>query len=474
MSKKAIPTAFDWKSLYLPAAFLALYFTAIVFRPLLPIDETRYLTAAWEMYLRHDWFAPLTVNFQPYHHKPPLLFWLVNLSWTVFGVSRWAATIPVVLASMTSVILLGALCKRLVPDLQLRAQLTLLGMFSFLIYSTAILFDLTLTVFVLAALLTLLAYAKSRRKKYVALLGLWLGLGVLTKGPVAYLYVLFPVLLGPYWAEDSRHRSSWYLGALAALVLSFIPVLAWLIPVLKSSSNEFGYWLVWEQTAGRITGSYASSHDRPVYFYLLVLPVMCLPWLLFPRFWTQLRELRTGFNDHRGIRFLVTWFVPTFIAFSLIGGKQPHYMTPLLPGVAILFAYLLRGLSTRTVQVTAALMLVLFIGGHYAMSKTVMSRYDLRPVAAYVAEHRDRDWAYYNRYRGEFTFMARLQKPVESITSLEALAAWFDAHPDGLAVVRFMHPEEVERYDRLYQMEYRAKHLGIFARRPDDDAPAEP
>lgn len=457
-------SVFERSRLALPAVFLVLYVVAIAFRPALPVDETRYLTVAWEMLLRHDWLAPLTVNFEPYHHKPPLLFWLINLSWSVFGVSRWAATIPVVLASMASVYLTSALARRLLPEAAGRAQLVMLGCFAFLLYSTVILFDLTLTVFVLGALLGFLAFADDRRYRYALLAGLCLGLGVLTKGPVAYLYVVFPVVFAPYWMRNDGHRKRWYLGSLAALLVSAVPVLLWLVPVLRASSSEFGYWLVWEQTAGRITGSYASSHARPPYFYLLLLPIMLLPWTLLPRFWTGFATVGRGLGEQRGLRFLVVWVVPTLLAFSLIGGKQPHYMVPLLPGIAILAACTMARVSTRALQVLTATMIVVFAGGHFILARTVIDRYDLRPVAEFVAAHPGRDLAFVSgHYRGELSFLARLREPVDAAETDE-LPAWFDAHPDGMAIVRFERPEEVAGYDVLLERPYRSRKLGIVAR----------
>ena len=62
-----------------PALLLAiLTVVAIAARPLTPIDETRYVSVAWEMWLRNDWLV-LFKNGAPYSHKPPLLFWLYNL-----------------------------------------------------------------------------------------------------------------------------------------------------------------------------------------------------------------------------------------------------------------------------------------------------------------------------------------------------------------------------------------------------------
>ena len=72
----------------LPYLALAAFFTvSIAVRPLLPVDETRYLSVSWEMFLRQNFLVP-TLNFEPYFQKPPLLFWLIDLAWSVFGVSR--------------------------------------------------------------------------------------------------------------------------------------------------------------------------------------------------------------------------------------------------------------------------------------------------------------------------------------------------------------------------------------------------
>jgi 4-amino-4-deoxy-L-arabinose transferase-like glycosyltransferase len=70
------------------AALLGLLVVAGLLRPLLPIDETRYASVAWEMWSRGDFLVPV-LNGEVYPHKPPLLFWLIHAGWTVFGVNEW-------------------------------------------------------------------------------------------------------------------------------------------------------------------------------------------------------------------------------------------------------------------------------------------------------------------------------------------------------------------------------------------------
>ena len=54
-------------------------------------------------------FRPL--NFAAYHHKPPLLFWLIDASWTLFGATRWSATAVVLAISSLCLYLTGQVAR---------------------------------------------------------------------------------------------------------------------------------------------------------------------------------------------------------------------------------------------------------------------------------------------------------------------------------------------------------------------------
>lgn len=452
------------KSLWLPLAVLAMFLAAIAFRPLLPIDETRYMTVAWEMFLRQGWLQPLSVNFVPYHHKPPLLFWLINLSWSVFGISRWAGLIPVGLFSLSCVYLTSHLGKMLFGSSldSHRARLVMAGSLSFMIYGTLVMFDFMLCVFVLLSLICLLRFRQERRLRYMVLMGLCLGLGVLTKGPVAYLYVLPAALLAPFWLADFSRPAQWYGAILMAVLLSALPVLFWLVPVLKASDNDFALWLVWNQTAGRVTGNFNASHARPLWFYLPILPVIFMPWVFFPSFWRGISHVRAKLKGHEGLRFLAFWILPVVIAFSLISGKQPHYLVPLVPGAALLTVYCLRDLKTGTLAKTFAVILAFFVGGQAIVSQTSLNRYELEHIAEIVMTQPDRDLAFVRNYHGEIGFMARREKPVDS-RQLREIDQWFGEHPDGWAIIRFKdHQPEIEKYKKIISYPYRGKNIGLF------------
>lgn len=460
----SVPHLFSRHMLWIPCAFLGIFLVTVFLRPLLPIDETRYLTVAWEMFLRQDWLAPLTKNGEPYHHKPPLLFWMVNAVWALAGPSRWAATIPPVLMGLFSVYLSMLLAARLFPrqpHIAARLPWVMMGCIPFLLYSSMIMFDVTMMFFVLLTLWGLLSFARTQAWRYVLLMGLAMGLGVLTKGPVAYLYVAFPMLLAPLWQGQPLNKLRWYGGCLSAVLLSVVPVLFWLVPVLQQSDNHFAFWLVWEQTAGRMTGSFNAAHARPFYFYIPVLALLLMPWIFFPSFWRQARLLRQKTHGDDGVRFLLCWLVPVIVSLCAISGKQPHYLVPLLPGMALLVTLLLKDVSTRALQRVAAAAYIIFILAHVVGAQTFFKNYDLMPIARYVQAHKEQDWAYVKQYHGEVTFLGRLTHPLDEIQP-EDVDAWFDQHPQGYALIRFTERDSPAHLTLIMEIPYRGKRMGIF------------
>jgi 4-amino-4-deoxy-L-arabinose transferase-like glycosyltransferase len=415
----------------------------------------------------------LTLNFLPYHHKPPMLFWLINTAWSVFGVSRWAALVPIGLASFACVYLTQTLAKKIFKtdafDFE-NLPIIMMGSLPFLFYNTLIMFDLTLTVFFLCALLALHAYAEDKQPIYILALALALGLGVLAKGPVAWLYAIFPILLAPWWVRKKQDWFSWYRGYGLAIILSTIPVGLWIIPVIRASTSDFATALIWDQTVGRITGSMGSAHNRSIYFYLPLLPILFIPWALLPSFWAGIRQIQAHLKTDSGLRFLACSTLPAIIAFSFIGGKQPHYLLPLLPGFLILIAYCVKIPLSNLVKISAGMVLFFIIVQGIISQTEFIKKYDLKTIATYVHQHEDKDWAFVPKYQDELTFLGRLQKPIDN-QALHTVETWLNTHPGGMAIIRFDQPKQVANFQKVMTVPYRGKNMGIFTGNPNSPAP---
>jgi 4-amino-4-deoxy-L-arabinose transferase-like glycosyltransferase len=312
---------------------------SLYIRPLFPIDETRYAAVAWEMWLRNDFLVP-HLNGETYSHKPPLLFWLMQLSWWMFGVNDWSLRLISPLFSLATLHLSGAVARALWPERQQAEALTpllLLGLFFWMIYSTLTMFDMMLAFFALLGLYSLLKLATTNLSlKYWLLLGIAIGGGVLSKGPVILLHILPVSLLAPWWC---RHKTGnflwkhWYLGLTAAILIGTVIALCWAIPAGIAGGETYRDAIFLGQTSGRLVKSFA--HQLPWWWYLEILPLLLLPWLLWTPFWVGLRKLK---HQDLGIRFCLAWAIPVFIAFSLVSGKRIHYLLPLIPALALMMA----------------------------------------------------------------------------------------------------------------------------------------
>ena len=348
MVKFPIPAPLLWTGLW--AVLLAV---ALFFRPLLPVDETRYVGVAWEMWLRDDFLVP-HLNGDPYSHKPPLLFWLMHAGWSVFGVNDWWPRLVSPAFGLGCVFLTAGLARRLWPDrdIHLLAPLFLLGSVFWGLYTTLTMFDLILTFWTLAGIHGLVSAATAgqggRRVRGWLLFAAGIGFGVITKGPVILVFLLPPALLAPLWRDTGRDTGrdmrragggnwvQWYLGAAAGVALGAAIALAWALPAGFAGGEAYRNAIFWGQSAGRLVNSF--DHGLPVWWYLPLLPVILLPWIIWPTFWRAAGAWLWEHGGDSGTRLAAVWIVAALIALSLISGKRPHYLLPMLPAIALIGA----------------------------------------------------------------------------------------------------------------------------------------
>ncbi len=323
----------EWLLLWLLLLAASLYA-----RPPIPVDETRYLSVAWEMWRSGDFLVP-HINGEPYSHKPPLLFWLIHLGWWLFGVNEWSARMTPPLFGLGAIFLARGLAARLWPGERTTRQAVpflLLGCFFWGLYSTLTLFDMLVAFFSLLALHGLLLAHEGRAGVGWGMFALALGLGILAKGPVILVYVAGPALLAPLWRIGKEGSwPAWYGGLLAALVVAAGMALAWALPAARAGGQQYGQAILFGQTAGRMVRAFA--HQRAFWWYLVSVPLLLLPWPLCGIFWRG-RIGRPGIWSWP-VRFCLTVLVPAFLILSLVSGKQVHYLLPLLPIAALVAAH---------------------------------------------------------------------------------------------------------------------------------------
>lgn len=325
------------------AGWVVVFASITFFRPLMPVDETRYMSVAWEMLVRDAWLLP-TLNYEPYSHKPPLLFWLIRSAWEGFGVGEAPVRAVLGVFIFALFVLTARLTARLLPDdarLPSRSVLMLAALPLFLVYASMIMFDSLLTVFVLCGLLSVFAAMRRGGVWPWIGLGVSIGLGILTKGPVMLVYTLPVALLAPLWVSAPTRWQYWYGGIFASVLIGAAIALCWAIPAAVLGGEAYAEKIFLKQSAGRMINAF--DHQQPFWFYVPGLIAFLAPVLLWPAFWQNIRKRSVPVipreqADRQAVRFLLCHIVPAFIFFSVISSKQIHYMIPLLPAISMLIA----------------------------------------------------------------------------------------------------------------------------------------
>ncbi len=475
-------------------ALLALFAVGVMWRPLLPIDETRYASVAWEMWLRGDALLP-TLNGQPYAHKPPLLLWLLHAGWAAGGVGTlWLRLLQALLAAATLAATV-ALARTLWPRrsaLPGQAALLLVACPVFAYHASALMFDMLLALFVTLAWWGLALAATGAPRRGFAWLALGLAGGLLSKGPATWLHVLPLALAAPWWLRrPAIPWARWAGGVALATAAAALPLLAWALAAAAAGGPAYRDELLWRQTAGRMVEAFA--HRQPAWYYLVWLPLLALPWWAWRVWWPALcSALRRG---EWGTRFALAGAVLPLLGFSLLSGKRFAYLLPELVMLALLAARGLAGrppgpctargpgLALLALGLTAAVLaapMARAAGGWDAMAPWLVAAlltgglgltlaawpafadtrsalraaaaagtvafaallagftlamrepYDLQGTAGQLAafEAEGRPVAIAARYHGQWSFAGRLRRPLTEIEPAGA-ARWLAEHPGG-------------------------------------------
>ena len=430
-------------------------------RPITPIDETRYLTVAWEMYLAGDPWLP-TLNGVPYSDKPPLLFWLINLGWWLFGTNDIWPRVMTAAFGLGVAVLVARTASALRPEdphIGGRAALAMTATSVWLLFNGAVMFDVMLTFFVLSAIVIILGMRGIGATRQWLMVGVSLGLGVLTKGPVALLHALPLALLAPIWKpslEGSRPYSwwPWYRGLLLSLFVTVAILSIWLIPAIARGGQAFLDQLVWQQTIDRVATT--THHLRPGWFYLAILPVVLFPWWLMPQFWRRPRLLRV----------LLSWIIPVLVAFSCFRGKQLHYLFPLIPALAIVIADASAESEPRRLGILekgAAISVSILLVAYVAIGLRFGEAYDVTPMAKRIhrLQQSGAAVAQFGRYHGQFQFAGRLTEPLSVIVTPEDWQSFKAQHPHGYVVI-YSRDQSLSINDAVFTQRFRSQSMSLW------------
>lgn len=305
--------------------------------PLLEPTEARYALIPAEMLAGGLWFNP-TLFGETYQDKPPLLYWLVMASYSMFGVADWAARVPASFCAMAIPWVAWAWLRATTgPRAGLMAAWVLCLSPRVMYYMGMLAMDglVGLATISILACLHLAVTGPRRRLPFLALAAVALMAGILAKGPVVLVGTI-PAAFCTV-ALSGKWRSAIYLACWLAFAITGSAASFWL---LDSASPGFSQAFLFRHNLERFASPF--DHTGPWWYHLPGLAIALLPWGPIA-LWTWWKSSEpTPRPDKFGvIAWLLISFTIGIVFFSAAGSKRPSYGTAFLPQACMVIGILI-------------------------------------------------------------------------------------------------------------------------------------
>ena len=356
-------------ALLLVAIFISHLIIAALW-PLLDPSESRYALVAKLMSESNDYVLPQIISphgkVEPFLAKPPLFFWLNSFYYEAFGFSNFTSRLPSILVTaltlLVTFVTVKSYCDR---QTAMRSVIILSSMGLFYGFSRACQIDMLLTFFYFSASLILFTLLQIKTPSHLektlsALLGLFTGLGFLTKGPL--IAALLMMILGLWFFIRSDYsvlrRIHWPLLSLTAGLI----IIPWFTLLELRFHGAVKYFIL-QENLGRFLNSqygdrYGTGHPHwygTIWLYALI---ASLPWGLIAGI--KLIQSMPKWGSVLPLHLLQQLRAqPPFITFCVICAIVPlcfftfsrniliAYVLPGIPALAVLLALSLEHLSRR-------------------------------------------------------------------------------------------------------------------------------
>lgn len=329
--------------------------------PLFDVDEGAFAEATREMVASGDYGFP-TLDGAPRFDKPILVYWLQAASVRAFGLSEWALRLPSALSVWLWCLAVAAFAgRRWGRRTGLLAGTVLATSVGPLIIGRACTADGLLNLLLALALLDGWRFLESRRRAPLLRAYLWIGLGLLTKGPIA---LLVPAAVSTVHLLCHRRPREWVRVAFDPVGWLVLLLVAgpWYAYALHLHGAGFVNGFLLKHNIARFTST-MEHHGGSVMYYVPILPVLLLPWSAL-----LASAVRSLWRGSRGSldAYLLVWCGFVLAFFSLSGTKLPHYAlygsTPLVLGIAIAANDASARVRTWVAGTTTVLLLLLVMG----------------------------------------------------------------------------------------------------------------
>jgi len=367
-------------------------------------NEAFYAETPREMMERGDYVSP-TFNYEPRLNKPVLSYWVVAAFYHVLGVSVGAQRLAIAIGAILMIIAAFHLARISWPESLPSEGAKLAGLWAALgiavsprhvMFGRRIFIDIYISMFMA---MTLLCFALSeryptRRRLFLALMYVAVGLGVLTKGPA---FALLPGLVfAVYLAAHRELRRITEMMIPAGIVIVLAIVVPWYAAQYARHGWTYIVSFVVGENLARYTEGLGVNADRAFWFYVPVVFTDAFPLSILAVaaaiWWFRDRGAGMQTDPSYRIRSLLwIWIMVIVGFFSISAAKQDLYIYPVVPAVTALAGVAIarfaagdrsspRQALVVTTMVTGGVLLALGIGVLFLLNRAD-SAYSLQGIA---------------------------------------------------------------------------------------------
>lgn len=333
--------------------FLIILIASVLFLPylgsvhLFDWDEINFAESAREMILTGN-YSQVQINYQAFWEKPPLFIWMQVLSMKVFGINEFAARFPnVVFGILTLCLIYKTGRKYFKGHIAHWWVLSYLGAITPHFYFKTGLIDPVFNFFIFLSILEFYKVINRASTNYNAnrhflMAGVYTGIAILCKGPVALLVGLL-VLFSMVFAK----RMVWFFtisNVFIYLLFTGLVSSIWFIPETLKNGPYFLVEFINYQIG--LFSQNVAGHEQPFYYHTLVLLVGCFPISLIALAGWKKNEFYTySENLFRTTMLCLFWVV--LILFSIVRTKIVHYSSLCWLPLTFLSAYSIESINHR-------------------------------------------------------------------------------------------------------------------------------
>jgi len=296
------------------------------------IMEARNFITAREMITDGNWLLT-TMNGKPRYQKPPLPTWLAAISAFFFGVkSVYAMRLPGFLMVIMLAICNYLISYKILENKQHSLINGLLTLTSFYVIGIVIEapWDIFAHGFMLIAIFNLFQLFGNPKNywKYTIAAGIFIGLSIMSKGPVSIYALLLPFLIAYGLVYKYQHFKAKWFSVFSVLLIALVIGGWWYLYVRLADSETF------LAITKKETGNWSSYNVRPFYYYWSFFTQSGL-WTI-PAFISLLYPyLKKRVSNLKAYKFTLLWTILAVVLLSIIPEKKSRYLMPVLIPLAL-------------------------------------------------------------------------------------------------------------------------------------------